>query len=98
MNSEAIPGAGVSPLARAFGLGCVCTQATPHGMRGSASASAGPMRVLRVVVGMELVNNPTCNTSKVAQDPTCAGTDEKLARGVLFSLSFRRTAAYCSLT
>ena len=47
MNGETITGSGVSPRARAYGLWCVCTRATPHGMRGSAPACAGSMRVLR---------------------------------------------------
>ena len=92
MNGETIPGAGVSPRARAYGLGCVCTRAIPHVMRGSASASAGPMRVLRancrpgpVIVEMILVDSPTYHSSKVAQDPNNSGAP---ASSVLAVLSF----------
>ena len=47
MNGEAIPGAGVSPRARVTGSG-MSVLGAPHGMRGSAPANAGLMRVLRV--------------------------------------------------
>ena len=45
MNGEEIPGTGVSPRARAYGPGCLYTRATPHGIRGSAPANAGTLRV-----------------------------------------------------